>query len=110
MINIGSGRGVSLNELLQLIAGILGEQPEIEYLPARAVDVSTVVLDISRARTELGWRPKTKLSEGISRVRDWICTFQSMSEIIENAGEVAEEVVPVLRPPAKLRAKGNDNT
>jgi UDP-glucose 4-epimerase len=72
VINLGSGHGISLNELLWLIADIVGKQPTVEYLPARALDVPTIVLDISRAREELGWRPKTELAKGMTRTWDWI--------------------------------------
>ncbi len=71
VLNIGSGRGTSLNELVRL----MGEQPAVEYLPARALDVPVSVLDIGRARAELGWSPKTELAEGIARTWDWIYTL-----------------------------------
>lgn len=75
VFNIGSGRGTSLNELVQLMVEAVGEQPTVEYLPARALDVPVSVLDVSRAYAELGWSPKTELAEGIVRTWDWICTF-----------------------------------
>ena len=75
VLNIGSGRGTSLNELVRLMAEVVGEQPAVEYLPARALDVPVSVLDIGRARAELGWSPKTELAEGIARTWDWVCTL-----------------------------------
>ena len=75
VLNIGSGRGTSLNELVRLIAEVVGERPAVEYLPARALDVPVSVLDIGRARAELGWSPKTELAEGIARTWDWIYTL-----------------------------------
>lgn len=75
VINVGSGRGVSLNELLRTIAGVVGEEPEVKYLPARPLDVAENVLDVSRAGEELGWEPKTDLAEGIARTWGWIRTL-----------------------------------
>ena len=75
VLNVGSGRGTSLNELLQLIAGTVGVHPAVEYLPARAADIPASVLDISRARAELGWSPKTKIVEGVPITWDWIRTL-----------------------------------
>jgi UDP-glucose 4-epimerase len=72
VLNVGSGRGISLNELLQLIAGTVGVQPAVEYLPTRAVDIPASVLGISRARAELGWSPKTEIAEGVAIAWDWI--------------------------------------
>jgi UDP-glucose 4-epimerase len=75
VLNVGSGRGISLNELVGLIGEVVGEQPVVEYLPARALDVPASVLEIGRARAELGWSPKTEPAEGIARTWDWIRTL-----------------------------------
>jgi UDP-glucose 4-epimerase len=72
VLNIGSGQGTSLNELIALIAEVTGEQPEVEYRPGRALDVPANVLDIGRVRDELGWSPRTELAEGIARTWDWV--------------------------------------
>jgi UDP-glucose 4-epimerase len=72
VLNIGSGQGVSLNELLHLMAEVVGERPVVEYLPARPLDVPVSVLDASRAREDLGWRPETALAEGVARTWDWV--------------------------------------
>lgn len=72
VFNIGSGDGVSLNELLHQISEVVDEQPEVRYLPGRALDVPANVLDIGRAREDLGWGPRTDLSEGISWTWAWI--------------------------------------
>src|SRR5215213_5702526 len=34
-LNIGSGHGTSLNELVRLMVEVVGERPVVEYLPAR---------------------------------------------------------------------------
>ena len=75
ILNVGSGRGTSLNKLLRLIAGAVGVEPTVEYLPARAVDIPISVLDISRASAELGWSPKTEIAEGVATTRAWICAL-----------------------------------
>ena len=77
VFNIGSGRGASLNELIELISGLVGERPAVEYQPARPLDVPVSLLGIRRAREELGWGPRTDLSEGVARTWDWI---RSLSE------------------------------
>ena len=72
VFNIGSGIGVSLNELLHRMTEVVGERPEVEYVSGRTLDVSASVLDVSRAREELGWSPKVDLSEGMARTWAWI--------------------------------------
>lgn len=75
VLNIGSGRGVSLNELVALMSEVTGEEPEVEYLPGRALDVPANVLDITRAQEELGWSPQTELPEGIAHTWEWVRTL-----------------------------------
>jgi UDP-glucose 4-epimerase len=75
VLNVGSGRATSLKELLQLIARTVGVQPAVDYFPARAVDIPVSVLDISRARAELGWSPKTEIPEGVATTWTWIRTL-----------------------------------
>jgi UDP-glucose 4-epimerase len=67
VVNIGSGRGVSLRELISLLTHILDKPIDVLYQPAREFDVRASVLDITRARSLLGWRPKIGLEEGLSR-------------------------------------------
>jgi UDP-glucose 4-epimerase len=75
VFNVGSGRGTSLNELISLIVDVTGERPEVEYVSGRAMDVPANVLDVTRAREELGWRSRTDLVEGTARTWDWIRTL-----------------------------------
>jgi len=76
VLNIGSGRGYSLNELLRAMAEVLGEKPQVEHLPARSLDVPENVLGVSRARAELGWSPEVGLKEGIAHVWKGIVAAQ----------------------------------
>ena len=71
VLNVGSGHGTSLNELIALMGKETGERPEVDYLKGRALDVPANVLGISRVREELGWRPRTTLDEGIARTWNW---------------------------------------
>jgi len=75
VFNIGSGRGVSVHELLDLVSEATGKRPEIEYSPARALDVPASVLDVGLAARDLGWTPRTDLPEGISRTWAWLQTL-----------------------------------
>ena len=75
VFNIGYGQGASLNELLEMIAAVVGEWAVVEYLPGRPLDVPVSVLDIGRAEEELGWTPRTDLTEGMARTWDWILTL-----------------------------------
>jgi UDP-glucose 4-epimerase len=72
IFNIGSGLGVSLNQLIKEIGAVVGRPPSVEYTPARRFDVPANVLDCSLARRTLGWQPHTPLAEGLRRTYEWM--------------------------------------
>lgn len=65
VINVACGRQTSLNELLRTLNTITGESRQAQYLPARAGDVKHSLADITRAKTILGYSPRTALEEGL---------------------------------------------
>jgi UDP-glucose 4-epimerase len=67
ILNVGAGRGHTLNELIALIEQISGRRLDVERKPARSFDVSAIVLDISRLRALVGFEP-TPLETGVSRI------------------------------------------
>jgi UDP-glucose 4-epimerase len=72
IFNIGSGVGVSLNELVHAIRQVLGVPVKVEYSPARAFDVPANVLDARLARRHLGWSASTPLQAGLQRTCEWL--------------------------------------
>lgn len=74
IFNIGSGRGVSLNELLKMLEKIAGRSAQVAYTPARKADVPQIVLDISRIREYLGWAPQITMEQGLKCTWDWIAS------------------------------------
>lgn len=69
VFNLGSGHGLSVNGLLRLIGETSGRAVTVSYTPRLRHDVEQIVLDISRARQQLGWEPTTPLADGL--VRTW---------------------------------------
>jgi UDP-glucose 4-epimerase len=72
IFNIGSGQGTSLLELVAAIESVTGRKAIVNFKPGRPFDVPRSVLDISRAREELGWEPRVTLVEGLRRTSDWL--------------------------------------
>lgn len=72
VFNIGSGQGLSLNEILDAIEKLLGRPVERSYEYGRKFDVPVNVLDISRARELLGWRPSVDFYEGLVHTLAWM--------------------------------------
>ena len=65
VVNIGSGVGLSLNEVIDRIESTLGTKARRNYMPGRAFDVPANVLDNRRAREVLGWAPRTAFEAGV---------------------------------------------
>ncbi|MFM9129241.1 MAG: UDP-glucose 4-epimerase GalE, partial [Candidatus Limnocylindrus sp.] len=56
--NIGSGAGTSIREAIKAIEKASGARIEVQEHPRRVGDPPRLVADISRAQSQLGWRPR----------------------------------------------------
>jgi UDP-glucose 4-epimerase len=72
VFNVGSGIGVSVNEVLEGLSAVTGHNLDVRYTEARRFDVPVNVLDISLAEECLGWAPATDLADGLSRTWKWV--------------------------------------
>lgn len=72
VLNIGSGRAYSVNDIIEQIAITLETNIKVNYKEARKIDVPTNVLDISRAEVGLQWGPQIDLKMGIKRTWEWL--------------------------------------
>ncbi|MGE0462758.1 MAG: NAD-dependent epimerase/dehydratase family protein [Vicinamibacterales bacterium] len=73
--NVGGGPEMTLSiwhEFSGVLADLVGPLPRVQLAPWRPSDQRVYVSDISRAAEELGWRPRTSLREGLTRLRDWL--------------------------------------
>lgn len=68
IINIGSGKETSVNDLVRQVISQTGEDPEIVVNKAHDSGPSRMCADLSVARKKLGYRPKVSLKEGIARI------------------------------------------
>jgi GDP-4-dehydro-6-deoxy-D-mannose reductase len=65
--NLGSGRGMSVQDLLELVSQAAGVKVElcVEQSRVRATDIPYLVADTGKARRELGWEAQTPLERTI---------------------------------------------
>ncbi|MFC1735597.1 GDP-mannose 4,6-dehydratase [Candidatus Hydrogenedentota bacterium] len=74
--NLGSGREISILDLANLIAKLVGVDIAIESKGQRVrpenSEVERLVSDSSLARRALGWEPRVDLEEGLERTISWI--------------------------------------
>lgn len=71
IINLGSGRDISMNRLLQKICEHMGYEGEWDYREGRNSDVRNLCAGIERARKLLGFEPQVDFDEGIKETLDW---------------------------------------
>jgi len=62
-VNLGTGRGYSVLEVVRAFEGASGKPIGLEFHPRRAGDVAQCFADPSRAADELGWRARFTLDQ-----------------------------------------------
>jgi UDP-glucose 4-epimerase len=71
VFNVGAGQATSLLDLVQLINQALGTNIAPRHETPRAGDVRDSCADISLIQSQLGYRPRIDLQEGLSRTIAW---------------------------------------
>ncbi|HLC72277.1 MAG TPA: NAD-dependent epimerase/dehydratase family protein [Candidatus Nanoarchaeia archaeon] len=72
VFNIGTGRGISINELARHLREKIKTDVKIEHGGSVVSEARYSVADITKAQRGLGYRPRIKLEEGIERTIKWI--------------------------------------
>jgi len=76
--NIGSGSKTTIGEVASIARQVFNIAAAPAFsMPARRWDLSDWYASIDKARTRLGWRPRTDLSTGLRRTADW---YQSLPD------------------------------
>lgn len=71
VVNLGSGTGTTVRELVAAFERVVGERIRVVDGPARPGDVAGARTTIDRARDELGWVPRRTLDEAIRDALAW---------------------------------------
>lgn len=71
VFNVGSGIGRSIRDLVADVQEVSGRPLNVSYRPGRKVDVPRIVLDITRARTVLGWEPVEMWRNALQKTYRW---------------------------------------
>lgn len=71
--NVGSGRGTTVNELVDAMVNVTGRHPVIEYRDIPSTYVHGSVLDTTRIQNEFGPFEMTELEVGIQRTWQEVC-------------------------------------
>jgi GDP-L-fucose synthase len=69
-INIGSGKDLTIKELAAMVSRVVGYEGAVSYDASRPDGTPRKLLDVSRM-TELGWKYRTALEDGLRITYDW---------------------------------------
>jgi len=80
IFNLGENETTTLSELIASIEKALGKKALIERLPEQKGDMPLTSADITKARTLLGFAPKTPIREGIPAFVAWYRQLHATSK------------------------------
>ena len=86
-VNLGSGRGYSVAELVSTLQQFLDFN--VEFDTSKPSGFPKRVMDISRAEEWLGYSPKTSLREGLEKTWDWF--IENENEYLKKKNYFTEE-------------------
>jgi nucleoside-diphosphate-sugar epimerase len=75
-VNVGSGREISIGELVELLGVVTGNHPEVvtdeDRLRPAGSEVDRLLCDHSAATELTGWMPQVSLEEGLALTVEWV--------------------------------------
>ncbi len=77
--NIGSGTGVSLNHIIELLSDVTGIKPRVIYKDPQPHDVKKIILSIEKIKSRIIWEPTTSLIDGIRINYEWYKSINKYS-------------------------------
>ena len=76
VLNIGTGQGTTIGELVTVVSKILGKELKVcvedERKRPEKSEVMRLICDYSKAKNMLNWTPRYSLEDGLREVVDWI--------------------------------------
>jgi UDP-glucose 4-epimerase len=69
--NISGSQSTSINEALDAVRLVTGQEITVDYQPARAGDQRETRGDISKAQEKLGYQPNWTLADGLAKQWEW---------------------------------------
>jgi UDP-glucuronate 4-epimerase len=73
--NLGNHRSEKLTDFIATLEQALGTKAQMTFEPMQPGDVASTFADIDASRRDLGFEPKTPISEGIPRFVEWYKTY-----------------------------------
>ena len=77
--NVGGGSRVSVNHVLEIIAGLAGRSLDVRREASQKGDMRDTYADTTLARADLGFAPKVSLAEGIEAEYRWLSSTAALA-------------------------------
>jgi UDP-glucose 4-epimerase len=71
MMNLATGKRITLNQTFDILKGLTGYNGKPAYAEPRAGDIKDSLADISRAESLLAYEPTVDFAEGLRRTVEW---------------------------------------
>lgn len=78
VFNLGSGKPIDLMYFISTIEKLAGKKADIKMTEAQLGDVFETAADISKAKQELSYSPKTSIEDGLKHYIDWFLRFYNI--------------------------------
>lgn len=72
ILNMGTGNGSTIMEVLNHLSKIVNTEPKIDFKPPRPGEIGNFVADVTLLNSIFGMTPKTSLEDGLKRTIAWI--------------------------------------
>ena len=70
--NLGNTQTVSLNDFIKTCEEVTGEKANYNQLPDQKGDVAITFSDITKAKKDLDYNPKTSFKDGLQKMYNWL--------------------------------------
>ena len=77
--NIGNNKPENLMHFIEVLETCLGKKAKKEFLPMQAGDVYQTFADVDDLVSDVGFKPKTGIEEGLKRFAEWWKEYYSFS-------------------------------
>jgi len=71
ILNIGSGRRVTINYMIDTLKNLLNSDIKLKYVDPIKGDARDTLANIDKAKKLIGYTPKTSLEEGLRKFLEW---------------------------------------
>ena len=90
-VNLGSEFEISISDLVELIAEIIGFDGEIKWDTSKPDGQPRRCLDVSRAKEEFGFEAKVDFREGLEKTIEWYFANKNVEEVKANLDKLLLE-------------------